>query len=98
MERLFAYGTLQDPVIQSAVLGRTLEGQPDALPGFRKSTIAFGKAVYPFVVADESGSVPGTVYAVTAEELAVLDHYETSAYRRFRVTLASGLEAWVYGE
>ena len=98
MERIFAYGTLQDPVIQVAVLGRTLPGQPDTLPGFRKSTITFGRAEYPIIVADESGSVTGMVYEVTAEELVLLDHYETSAYRRLHVTLASGREAWVYGE
>lgn len=98
MERIFAYGTLQDPVIQTAVLGHILQGQPDTLHGFRKSTITFGRAAYPIIVADESGSVAGTVYEVTAEELVLLDHYETSAYRRLHVTLASGREAWVYGE
>ena len=40
--------------------------------------------------------VKGFVITVTTEELRRLDAYETSAYRRSEVTLASGRKAWVY--
>jgi hypothetical protein len=40
--------------------------------------------------------VDGMVFHVTAEELALADRYEVPAYRRVAVTLASGLNAWVY--
>ena len=37
---LFAYGTLQDPAVQTAVFGHALEpGAPDRLSGFRLSHI-----------------------------------------------------------
>ena len=37
---LFAYGTLQDPAVQTAVFGHVLEpGAPDRLSGFRLSHI-----------------------------------------------------------
>ncbi|MCB9449996.1 MAG: gamma-glutamylcyclotransferase [Anaerolineaceae bacterium] len=96
MERIFTYGTLQDPVIQEAVLGHTMQGQPDSLSGFRMSTIGFGRETYPIIIPDSVGTITGIVYEVTPEELVLLDHYETSVYRRIQVTLASGLESWVY--
>ncbi len=43
-----------------------------------------------------SDRVPGMVFEVTAEELASADAYEDADYRRIRVTLASGREAWLY--
>ncbi|MBZ0275551.1 MAG: gamma-glutamylcyclotransferase [Anaerolineae bacterium] len=98
MELIFTYGTLQDPVIQQAILGHTMQGRADTLEGFRKSQLAFGREVYPIIVPDPTESVAGIVYEVTADELVMMDHYETSAYRRIRVTLKSGLESWVYAE
>ncbi|WP_321161248.1 gamma-glutamylcyclotransferase family protein [Verminephrobacter eiseniae] len=40
--------------------------------------------------------VDGTVFAITPEELRHADSYEVADYRRERITLASGLSAWVY--
>ena len=40
--------------------------------------------------------VEGTVFALTPEELRNADTYEVADYRRDRVTLASGVSAWVY--
>ena len=36
MERLFSYGTLQLPEVQTATFGRLLQGQADSLVGFRQ--------------------------------------------------------------
>ena len=42
-------------------------------------------------------AVPGTVFEITAHELAAADQYEEgAAYRRIPVTLRSGAQAWVY--
>ena len=38
----------------------------------------------------------GTVFDVSDDELARADDYEVDAYRRVAVTLASGMQAWVY--
>ena len=45
----------------------------------------------------EAGDVvEGMVFAVSRDELLNADTYEVADYRRERVTLASGLVAWVY--
>ena len=43
-----------------------------------------------------AASVAGTVFEITAEELAAADEYEVDDYRRVRVPLDSGEAAWVY--
>jgi gamma-glutamylcyclotransferase (GGCT)/AIG2-like uncharacterized protein YtfP len=41
--------------------------------------------------------VSGTVFEITEAELAAADQYEQLAdYKRIRVTLISGKDAWVY--
>jgi hypothetical protein len=40
--------------------------------------------------------VSGTVFKITAEELAAADAYEVSDYKRIETILASGTRAWVY--
>ena len=107
MERLFSYGTLQQPQVQQATFGRLLQGTQDALPGFELADVLIedpevvatsGKTHHP--IARFNGSpesrIAGTVFEITAAELADADRYEVSAYRRIAATLASGLQAWVY--
>jgi gamma-glutamylcyclotransferase (GGCT)/AIG2-like uncharacterized protein YtfP len=40
--------------------------------------------------------VDGTVFAISATELAAADDYEVDDYRRIEVPLRSGEHAWVY--
>ena len=40
--------------------------------------------------------VTGTVFEITAEELANADKYEVADYQRVAAPLASGRTAWVY--
>lgn len=98
MERLFTYGSLQDPAVQQAVFGRITPGTRDTLEGYRKKSIKFDTGTYPIIFSDPNSSVEGEVISVTAQELAQIDRYETSAYRRIRVTLKSGDVVWVYCE
>jgi hypothetical protein len=106
-EYLFSYGTLQLVPVQRATFGRTLEGTSDELPGFRKSLVKIedlkvvetsGRTHHPIVqfTGSPDDMVGGTVFLLTKEELRNADKYEVAAYRRIAVTLASGLEAWVY--
>ena len=106
-ERLFSYGTLQLPRVQLETFHRLLVGTPDALPSFILDQLSINDAL---VVAasgvsqhpiarftdDPMDRIDGMVFCVTAEELVLSDQYEVSAYSRIGVTLASGLEAWVY--
>jgi gamma-glutamylcyclotransferase (GGCT)/AIG2-like uncharacterized protein YtfP len=45
---------------------------------------------------DPVHEVRGMVFTITPEELAAADSYETKDYKRVRVRLGSGGEAWVY--
>jgi gamma-glutamylcyclotransferase (GGCT)/AIG2-like uncharacterized protein YtfP len=98
MEKLFTYGTLQDPAVQTRVFGRIVQAEPDTIEGFYKSQITTWEGTFPIIKLDPSSFVDGLVIEVTPEELALIDRYEGTEYRRISVTLKSGLVAWVYSE
>jgi gamma-glutamylcyclotransferase (GGCT)/AIG2-like uncharacterized protein YtfP len=104
---LFSYGTLQQSEVQRANYGRLLEGEPDALAGYRLAPLAIddpavieisGRAVHLIAraTADPADRVTGMRFELTEAELAATDAYETSAYARIEVTLESGRSAWAY--
>ena len=106
-ERLFSYGTLQLERVQLTTFGRTLDGQPDEMPGYALSMLEIddpevvatsGKTHHPVVTytGAAADTVSGLVFSITAAELQHADDYEVSSYRRERVVLASGVSAWVY--
>lgn len=96
MERLFAYGTLLNEAVQRSVIGRRIDGTPDAIEGYVRTSLRDGTYRFPNLVPHASGRVEGRVLEVRGDELARIDQYEGDLYRRERVTLASGTEAWVY--
>lgn len=107
MEKLFSYGTLRYASVQRATFGRTLNGAGDILPHYRLDTINIDdphvrelskESVHPILrkSSNPNDQVGGMVFDVTFEELALADTYEVSAYRRVRVRLQSGTEAWAY--
>ena len=104
---LFAYGTLQTEAVQRALFGRRLDGQPDALGGYRLALVevadgdfaaASGTAQHRSLqyTGNPADVVAGTVFRLTAAELAQADAYEPADYARVPVLLQSGLRAWVY--
>ena len=106
---LFSYGTLQLRDVQLANYGRTLEGEPDTLAGYRMvvlpdrdpNAVRISGNKTHFVVrrtGDPADRVPGMVYWLTAEELAETDRYEGSDYGRAELELESGRRALVYVE
>ena len=105
-EKLFSYGTLQQESVQLANFGRRLSGKPDAIPGWRLSTVQItdpevvtesGLAVHTIMVPGKpADEVPGVVFEITPDELKAADGYETDAYKRVKLKLRSGLETWVY--
>ena len=76
------------------LLGRRLNSTPDVLLKYRRDTELFPP--YPVAVVDTNGYINGWVLRVNSEELERLDRYEGENYIRVRVTLASGLQTWVY--
>lgn len=108
LEHLFSYGTLQREEVQLATFGRTLDGAPDTLLGYRQTTLeirdpsvaaATGDKYYlnAQFTGSDSDFIVGTRFNVTCEELEQADLYEDTAdYQRVVVQLKSGTLAWVY--
>lgn len=107
MENLFSYGTLQLEAVQKDTFGRKLEGNTDYLIGFKLTYIEIkdeavlassGTSKHPIITYtnDENDTVKGTVFIITAEELAQADKYEVDDYKRVLVSLKSGKKSWVY--
>lgn len=106
-EYLFSYGTLRLENVQRETFGRLLEGKKDKLVGYFKSMVEIkdedvvktsGETHHPIVKPSENTDdfVDGTVFQITALELAHADKYEVDAYVRIAVELESGISAWVY--
>lgn len=106
-EFLFSYGTLQQLQVQLDTFGRALSGNADALVGYQLSQVRItdpavlassGQEYHPILrysgVATDL--VEGTVFALSATELAAADSYEVDDYQRVATTLLSGQAAWVY--
>ncbi|MBL8547382.1 MAG: gamma-glutamylcyclotransferase [Hyphomonadaceae bacterium] len=57
-----------------------------------------GERFHPIVVRSGDGAdrVAGTVFEISAAELAAADAYEVADYERVEAQLASGSRAWVY--
>ena len=81
---LFVYGTLQDPDVLGAVLGRAV-----APAGLRRATapghraVSYPGRVYPALVPFVDEAASGLIVeGLTALDLAVLDAFEGDEYRR----------------
>lgn len=105
VEKLFSYGTLRDPDVQRAVFGHTVDAVPDALAGYRLVSVRVrnwdGAAISGgdkqlTLVPGEGEPISGAVLSITEDELRLTDSYEPAEYKRTRVRLCSGNEAWVY--
>lgn len=106
-EYLFSYGTLQIESVQLAAFGRKLDGQPDALIGYRVELVATKDHDFEIksgatqhrnlrYTGIASDLVEGTVFQLTKEELEQSDAYEPWDYQRRQVQLKSGAKAWAY--
>lgn len=86
---LFIYGTLQDPDILAAALGRQVEAQalqPASAPNYR--AVVFPGRVYPALVAATGATAPGHVlHALNEADMAALDGFEGEEYRRQTITV-----------
>jgi hypothetical protein len=103
---LFSYGTLQQENVQFSTFKRLLSGQRDTLVGFRLEPLevtdpaviaASGRAMHTIAVAsgNNSDQIDGTLFLITADELAHADRYEVDPVR-IEAVLRSGRTAFVY--
>lgn len=107
MEKLFSYGTLQQQGVQRANFGRILDGVKDRLPNYRVGVLRItdprvlqesGKEYHPILeyTGCKHDFVEGTVFCLTAQELAMADDYEVDDYIRVQAKLESGSTCWIY--
>lgn len=106
-EHLFSYGTLQKGKTQLDLFGRLLKGSKDVLKGYKLSPIeikdekfiAKGEEKFQLTVIatnNDNDCIEGTTLELSEEELLSTDKYEPDNYKRIRVILQSGKEAWIY--
>jgi len=104
---LFSYGTLRLAEVQRALFGRLVQGEPDAMPGYRQRMIEIsdpdviaksGRRWHPMVEPsdDPEDAVEGMLFRLTEADVASADAYEVGYVRR-EVLLRSGRRAFVYG-
>jgi gamma-glutamylcyclotransferase (GGCT)/AIG2-like uncharacterized protein YtfP len=91
---LFVYGTLRDPELLSAVLGRPLAAAAmlaAAAPGH--ATVHYPGRIYPALVRRPGHGAAGLVLTdLTPFELDLLDAFEGSEYRRGIIPVIIGEE------
>jgi len=82
---IFVYGTLRDPDILAAVLGRRgVAGVAATLPGYR--AVPYPGRSYPALMPAQGRSAAGLLLAgLSPGDVAALDAFETDEYRRGRV-------------
>jgi len=89
-QRVFAYGTLRNPLVRLLIIRESTDPTPAYLPGYRKQGLD--------IVKVDSAKTDGVVFSVTPQGLRRLDRYERlgERYQRLQLTLADGKTAWVY--
>ena len=106
-EFLFSYGTLQKEKVQMELFGRLLHGTKDVLGGYKLSSIKIKDEAFLSKGEDKHqqtlipsnnkiDKVEGTVFEISEEELLRADKYEPDNYKRIKVALRSGKQAWIY--
>lgn len=109
MNLLFSYGTLQQENVQLETFGRILQGEKDALLGYKLDYIEIfdeevlrksGQQFHPILSPSEDPNdrVEGVLLVLTDDELKEADAYEVDSYKRVKVSFLSGKEGFIYIE
>jgi gamma-glutamylcyclotransferase (GGCT)/AIG2-like uncharacterized protein YtfP len=99
LDRLFCYGTLCVPEIMRQIVGREIPAVPAVLDDY--ACYLMRNQHYPAAASAAGSSITGLLYSgLTPRELALLDSYEGTEYRRLRVSVTTDegrqAQAWVY--
>jgi len=106
-EYIFSYGTLQKEKTQLELFGRILQGSADTLKGYKAYAIKITDAKFlakgeqknqltAIISEDNNDCIKGTALEVTEDELLMADRYEPDGYKRIKIVLESGKDAWIY--
>tara|TARA_R110000868_G_scaffold82780_1_gene233583 strand:+ start:417 stop:725 length:309 start_codon:yes stop_codon:yes gene_type:complete len=94
---LFSYGSLQQPEVQLSLYKRVLIGKEDQLKGYKLAEeLLYFQYPIIFETKKKTDVISGIIFEITLEELKFTDDYEGEQYRRIKVKLESGREAWCY--
>lgn len=104
---LFSYGTLQKEEVQLKLFGRIFKGSADKLQGYKTAAIEITDEAFlskgeqknqltAIISHHKNDTIEGTAFEVTEQELLLADKYEPDGYKRIKVALTSGKEAWIY--
>lgn len=86
---MFVYGTLMAEPVMRSVCGHPFASRPATLHDFRRRRVS--GEVYPAIVPCPGDQVEGTLYCgLNAKQLALLDVFEGSMYRRVIVDVVTG--------
>ena len=98
MERVFVYGTLRDKKLRQELSGREIPSLKARIKGFDLSSISDGEHTYPILIKNDSSEniIDGEIIELSKTELLSFDKYEGALYRRVKILLESGQQAWVY--
>jgi gamma-glutamylcyclotransferase (GGCT)/AIG2-like uncharacterized protein YtfP len=91
---LFAYGTLRFPQTLRALLCRVPSTSEAIVTGWRAAALA-GRS-YPGLVSADSQVAGVVLDGLTAEEICVIDDYESDPYGLRRVCVNDGRTVWAY--
>ncbi|WP_051678488.1 gamma-glutamylcyclotransferase family protein [Thiomicrospira pelophila] len=88
--RVFAYGTLTNPVIRWLIIHQRVDTQPAQLRDYHQVGLD--------VHVRKGAVTEGVVFEVDANALRKLDRYERvgERYKRVKMSLTDGSQAWVY--
>lgn len=107
MPYLFSYGTLQKEKVQLETFGRILQGEKDALSGYKIDMLEItdpevlrtsGQKYHPVLKFSGNGEdeVGGVLFEVTETEIIQADDYEVDDYERIEVVFTSGKKGFIY--
>lgn len=99
METVFVYGTLRNSKLRKKLSGRDIiPKSPDNLKGYEMSQVSDDGQTYPIIVKNDDSEqiIQGELIEITQAELLLFDCYEGPLYRRVKVHLESGENAWTY--
>jgi gamma-glutamylcyclotransferase (GGCT)/AIG2-like uncharacterized protein YtfP len=84
---LFVYGTLTAPELVRTLTGRSFEGEPARLHGFRRFAIP---GSYPYILPSPGDSVEGSLLrGLGADDLRAIDRYEGEGDLYFRIDVVA---------
>lgn len=88
--RVFAFGTLTNPLVRTIVIRAYVPTEPAELEGYRRYRLD--------LLPEDDAVTEGRIFYVNATQLRRLDRYERVGvrYERYLYYLADGKPAWVY--